>query len=117
VTHLFAGEPPAVQWVDKPWGGEYIMRINNALMKVIRVDDGHRTSLQYHREKHEVHWLLNGTGTLEGSPDDIYGRPRPSPPYVMSPGSIHRAVGPLLIFEMSTNHPDDVVRLEDDYRR
>lgn len=104
--------------VDKPWGREYVLpTADGLLVKVIQIDDGHRTSLQYHKEKYEIHWLLDGSGTLEGSADNDEGRPRPSRGYEVWPTVVHRAVGPLLILEVSTNYPDDVVRLEDDYQR
>jgi len=112
---MLSFEADAVQRIEKPWGVEYVLNVEDEyLVNVIRVNDGHRTSRQYHEVKWETHWLLEGAGTLEGSDDD---GARPSHPLIMEPGDVHRAVGPLLILEVSTNHPDDVVRLEDDYQR
>lgn len=111
--------------VDKPWGREFIVSTPDFLLKVIEVFAGQRTSLQHHNEKTEIHWLLDGTGELykeELDPDEriryeTEAESRPSDGLLVQPGEIHRAIGPLLILEISTNHPDDVVRHEDDYRR
>lgn len=111
--------------VDKPWGREFIVATEDFLLKVIEVFAGQRTSLQHHNEKTEIHWLLDGTGELykeELDPDELIryqteAECRPSAGLLVQPGEIHRAVGPLLILEISTNHPDDVVRHADDYAR
>lgn len=109
-----------VSQVEKPWGSEFIVATPDFLLKVIEVLDGHRTSLQHHNEKTEIHWLLRGTGHLyhdvDGSEEDRF-QYRPSCGILVQPGEVHRAVGPLLILEISTNHPDDVVRHKDDYSR
>lgn len=113
--------------VDKPWGREYVVTTQDFLLKVIEVDAGHATSLQHHEVKREIHWLLAGDGTLElREAEDSWGGPeayeqfvriKPTGPIFVVPGDVHRAVGPLLIMEISTNHPDDVVRHEDAYGR
>lgn len=119
---LLRGE---VTRVDKPWGREFIVATDDFLLKVIEVFEGQRTSLQHHEEKTEIHWLLDGTGYLYVQSDDeteqakidtLVGE-RPSTGVFVKPQIIHRAVGPLLILEISTNHPDDVVRHNDDYGR
>jgi mannose-6-phosphate isomerase-like protein (cupin superfamily) len=115
----------SVRRVDKPWGREFIISTDDFLLKVIEVFAGQRTSLQHHNEKTEIHWLLEGTGELykrELDPDELIryeteAEMRPSPGLLVHPGEVHRAIGPLLILEISTNHPDDVVRHEDDYSR
>lgn len=111
--------------VDKPWGTEYIIATDEFLLKVIEVFAGQRTSLQHHEQKTEIHWLMDGTGELfKEEPDQderelyqVRSELRPSPGLLVQPGEVHRAIGPLLILEISTNHPDDVVRHEDDYQR
>lgn len=103
--------------VVKPWGWEHVIETPEVLVKVIRVRAGHRTSLQFHERKREVLFLTDGDGTLEGTVDDDLGRPRPSWGYLIEPGMRHRAVGPLDILEITTPDDDDVVRVEDDYRR
>lgn len=111
--------------VDKPWGTEYIIATDEFLLKVIEVFAGQRTSLQHHEKKTEIHWLMDGTGELfKEEPDQderelyqVKSEMRPSPGLLVQPGEVHRAIGPLLILEISTNHPDDVVRHNDDYGR
>ena len=108
-----------------PWGYMHEVDLGskaNMLVKVIRVNDGHRTSLQYHREKDEVLMILEGEGYLEiHYPEDSAPPARytyeDKEPFRIKPGRKHRAVGPLLMLEVSTRHPDDVVRVEDDYGR
>lgn len=116
--------------VDKPWGREFIVATDDFLLKVIEVFAGQRTSLQHHEHKTEIHWLMEGSGELyrympidtdEQEQDRAkyleMSELRPSPGLLVQPGEIHRAIGPLLILEISTNHPDDVVRHADDYSR
>lgn len=111
--------------VDKPWGREFIVATDEFLLKVIEVFAGQRTSLQHHERKTEIHWLMSGTGELfKEEPDQderelyqVKSEMRPSPGLLVQPGEVHRAIGPLLILEISTNHPDDVVRHADDYAR
>lgn len=114
-----------VSQVDKEWGREFVVATNDFLLKVIEVFDGHRTSLQHHEEKTEIHWLLHGTGGLYLEVGDEADQLRfereaglrPSIGLLVEPHQVHRATGPLLILEISTNHPDDVVRHSDDYGR
>lgn len=103
--------------VQKPWGYEHVLETPEVLLKIIHVRAGQRTSLQYHERKREVLFLTNGTGTVLGTVDDDMGRPRPSWGYVIEPGSVHRAVGPLDMLEVTTPDDDDVVRVADDYSR
>jgi mannose-6-phosphate isomerase len=111
--------------VDKPWGREFVVATEEFLLKVIEVFAGCRTSLQHHEKKTEIHWLMSGTGELfkeESDQDErelyqVKSEMRPSPGLLVQPGEVHRAIGPLLILEISTNHPDDVVRHQDDYAR
>lgn len=113
--------------VDKPWGREFIVATDEFLLKVIEVFAGQRTSLQHHNEKTEIHWLMDGTGELyldkpNWTEDELHeyentAERRPSAGLLVQPGEVHRAIGPLLILEISTNHPDDVVRHNDDYGR
>lgn len=115
---LYAVAAGRVQHVEKPWGREYVLRIGDALLKVIRVNEGCRTSRQHHERKREVIVALDGAGTIEGTADERnLFKERPSRPYVIRPGVVHRSVGPLLLLEITTDDDDDVVRHEDDYGR
>lgn len=109
-----------VKKIDKPWGTEHIINCPGFLLKVIKVDVGHRTSLQYHEKKNEIIIPLEGMGYLEhgdtrgSSPDAFLGEIKV---FRIKPGIQHRAHGPLLMFELTTKDNEDVVRVADDYGR
>jgi mannose-1-phosphate guanylyltransferase len=107
-----------VKIVDKPWGREIWWAETPAYLgKILEVRAGHKLSLQYHREKLETLLFYQGEGvlTLAGDETPI----RPGLTVTISPGVPHRiAAGTdLTILEVSTPHPEDVVRLEDAYGR
>jgi len=104
--------------VEKPWGRELWWAETDAYLgKVLEVRAGHSLSLQYHRQKLETLFFSGGTGrlTLGDTEHDI----RPGTAVTVPPGVKHRitALTDLTILEVSTAHPDDVVRLEDAYGR
>ena len=85
---------------------------------------GEALSLQFHREKDEAWYVLSGRAELELGARRR-GRPRarrcsrPGEALHFPPGTVHRvrALEDTTIFEVSTPHLDDVVRLEDAYGR
>ena len=87
--------------VDKPWGRErIILKWEGYTVKILEVDEGHRTSLQYHNKKNEMMYYEDGRVVF------------------IPPGLPHRLVGPVKVLEVSWNGDDsDIVRLEDDYNR
>lgn len=106
--------------VVKPWGRERILEVNDRYaMKILEVDAGHRLSLQYHVKKVETMYCLYGYGTLfvdNREMDLLPGR------YItIEPGQIHRLQAgknsPIAILETSSPELDDLVRLDDDYKR
>lgn len=114
--------------VDKPWGHEEIWaETSNYVGKVLVINPGHRLSRQYHNVKEESFRVLSGVLLLE------IGRPEEKDfhcwyltegmTYHCPPGTVHRMAceahekEPVQVLEVSTNHLDDVVRLEDDYKR
>lgn len=104
--------------VDKPWGREIWWAETAAYLgKILEVRAGQRLSLQYHREKLETLLFYRGEGvlTLAGRETPI----RPGLAVTIEPCVPHRisAVTDLTIFEVSTAHPEDVVRLADAYGR
>jgi hypothetical protein len=104
--------------VEKPWGYEVIYSINDQLyIKYINVNDGFRVSQQHHPRGAEMIMILEGEGTIEGTPDMDLNRPRPSMPYFIAPGMIHRSIGPVQLIEFTTAGPNDIVRHEDDFGR
>ena len=109
--------------VEKPWGRElWIAHTDQYALKIIEVNQGTRSSLQYHVQKHEhiyvdrgrlqVEWE-NEEGelvTLELAPGDVIEN---------QPGRKHRvtAIEDTRLIEVSTPELKDVVRIEDDYNR
>ncbi len=79
-------------------------------------------SLQYHQKKEETMYFQSGiclveTGTSESSLETFTFEPGDS--FHIKPGTLHRltAKEDSLIFEVSTPHLTDVVRLKDNYGR
>ena len=110
--------------VDKPWGYELIWaHAENYVGKILFVRAGERLSLQFHREKDESWYVLEGRAQLEfSSPGDPVPQSEvvgPGSAFRLRPGTVHRicAVDDTKMLEVSTPHLDDVVRLEDAYGR
>lgn len=104
--------------VEKPWGREVWWAETEAYLgKVLEVRGGHRLSLQYHQTKLETLFFSGGTGRLTLGDHEYEIRPGMS--VTIPPGVKHRIVAKtdLTIMEVSTGHPDDVVRVEDAYGR
>jgi mannose-6-phosphate isomerase len=109
--------------VEKPWGYEIWYGVTDAYVgKILHVNAGHRLSLQYHEHKDESNYLLSGRLKLiKGERPDALTEVLLEPGAVWRnrPGDIHtiEAVADADVLEVSTNHLDDVVRLQDDYGR
>jgi mannose-6-phosphate isomerase len=112
-----------IQRVEKPWGYELIWaKTKDYVGKVLHINQGHRLSLQYHRQKEETILVQSGKMTLvfeneQGKLEEILlvaGEAHHIPV-----GRKHRmiAVEDCDVFEVSTPQLDDVVRLEDGYGR
>ncbi|MFH0963148.1 MAG: cupin domain-containing protein [Planctomycetota bacterium] len=109
--------------VEKPWGREiWVAHTDRYALKIIELVAGRRSSLQYHKRKHEHIYLDSGKlrltwenerGEMEErvlAPGDVVENP---------PGRKHRveAIEDCRMIEVSTPELDDVVRVEDDYGR
>lgn len=107
--------------IEKPWGKEEILVSNKHYIgKILYIMSGHSISLQYHNKKTETMFIESGEGILEEGLDDKKGK------YIFEGDVIHidkqcihrvRAISDLKIYEFSTPHPNDVVRLKDNYER
>ena len=106
--------------VEKPWGYEIRWAINDKYLgKLLHINAGERLSLQYHEQKDETIFVIDGTAVVQ-----LDGKT-----YILShgeslriqPGQIHRFCAPketyVKLIEVSTPEIDDVVRVEDDYGR
>ena len=100
---------------SKPWGRELSFMLDDCLTKVITVLEGKRTSLQRHEFKEEVIICLAGNGGVQDGDGNWICTTGQS--IRITPGMVHRTVGPIILFEVQTNFPDDVIRISDDFGR
>lgn len=109
--------------VDKPWGHELWWAQTDAYAgKLLHVKEGHRLSLQMHRQKDEASYLLSGRLRLSWGPAaDALEEAEVGPGHAwrIEPGTVHsmEALEDSVVLEVSTPHLDDVVRLQDRYGR
>jgi len=110
----------------KPWGHEIRFAVTDKYLgKILYIAKGHKLSRQYHQQKDETIFVQHGILTLElGMPGTStfetktlgYGER-----FRVLPGVVHRFCAPenapVTLIEVSTPEIDDVVRLEDDYKR
>ena len=109
--------------VLKPWGKEEWIEVNDRyVVKRITLNKGCRSSLQYHEKKQETLYLLEGQmDLLYGVNEDALSVKKmyPGDFITLNPNTIHRthAQEDCVFLEASTIDLDDVVRIEDDYKR
>jgi mannose-6-phosphate isomerase len=113
-----------IQIVKKPWGQEEIWaKTSRYVGKILTINPGHRLSLQYHEEKEETIYVLEGVLKVWDSEDDNSYRMYSSGSVVhIVPNQVHRfgaAPGEyqVRLMEVSTPELEDVVRIKDDYSR
>jgi len=109
--------------VSKPWGKEIWLELNDKYCyKRIYINAGTRTSYQYHMNKLETNyiiegeaevWLENENGVVERKKmkkDDFF---------TVVPPKKHRVIAltDIILQEVSTPEVDDVVRIDDDTDR
>jgi mannose-6-phosphate isomerase len=114
---------PRMRKVEKPWGHEIIWaEAASYVGKILRIKAGERLSLQYHEVKEETILISRGRMQLEHYREGEAPRileMKPGDAFHIPPRLRHRmiAVEDTDVFEVSTPHLDDVVRLEDRYGR
>ena len=108
----------------KPWGYEEVWaETKDYVGKIIHINANNRLSRQYHEIKEETIRVISGNllvevGSSEDHVDKIYMRAGES--FHVKPGTIHRFCATdtdVQLVEVSTPHLDDVIRIEDDYKR
>ena len=104
--------------VEKPWGKEEWLEVNDRyVMKLITLKAGHKTSLQKHLKKHETNYVIEGHGKqiIDGKEKNI----GPGMYVVIPPNTVHRLIADenMVFLEASTPELDDLIRIEDDYKR
>lgn len=107
--------------IEKPWGYEVIWaKTKGYVAKFLHINPEHRLSLQYHEKKEETIYVMAGNLKLQIGQDSEEKLVGPGSIVHIEPKKIHRfgaADSPVMLCEVSTPELDDVVRLEDDYRR
>ena len=113
--------------VEKPWGHEELWAQSSRgyVGKILFIKKGHRLSRLYHRVKEETIMVLEGTLICEAGPyfegDNIHLYVmHPGEIFHVTPGTIHRFCteeSDVRLVEVSTLETQDIVRLEDDYKR
>ena len=105
---------------EKPWGMEKLWaHTDNYVGKILFIKAGHRLSKQYHVHKEETIYVLRGTLAVYDDAAHVV-HVNPGGTFHVTPGQVHRfgaTFSNVELVEVSTNHLDDVVRLEDDYQR
>ena len=119
--------------VKKPWGYELWLNGEHPgyALKEIFIKKGTKTSLQYHNLKRETNVLFAGTAKLHFKANDSVQNDdvslddlddcilEPVCSVDVTPKILHRleAVTDVLLYETSTPHLDDVIRVSDDSNR
>jgi mannose-6-phosphate isomerase len=118
--------------VTKPWGHELWISGEHPgyAFKQVFVKKPTRTSLQYHNFKQETNVLIEGEAILHynaaGVRNEDVGEAEtgqtplsPISALDISPPTLHRleAITDITLYETSTPHLDDVIRVQDDARR
>ena len=112
-----------VDVIEKPWGKEELIEKNDKyVVKRLTMLKNHRCSLQYHELKKETIYVLSGKlkiylGDKEDELEDMIFNPGEF--ITIAPYKIHRMEGvdEAIYLESSTPELDDVVRVQDDYKR
>ena len=116
-------ESSPVRFVEKPWGREEIFAHPDAYVgKILFIRAGEALSLQYHQHKEETLRVLDGELELVTGEDEDHLESHfleTGAVFHIGPGTLHRmiATSDCRLLEVSTNHLDDVVRLDDRYGR
>ena len=112
-----------MQIIEKPWGKEEVIEINEKyMMKKLTMWKGHRCSLQFHNHKKETIYVLSGKLRIVSGPNQNNLKEKiylAGDSITISPGTVHRMEGveDSVYLEASTAEMNDVVRLVDDYDR
>ena len=130
---IFVTKNKYIYKVKKPWGHELWFNERHPCyaFKEISINAGTKTSLQYHIEKRETNVLFEGEAKLHYLEDlsielgdvtlaDISTHKlEPISVIDVLPKIVHRleASTNILLYEISTPHLDDVIRISDDSKR
>ena len=109
-----------MQIVEKPWGTEEILECTlDYMVKKITMNRSQRCSLQFHNQKVETVYVINGPLYLTVDGKDYILNSGDS--FTIWPRQQHRMQAGVawsaIYIECSTPYKEDVVRVEDDYGR
>ena len=106
----------------RTWGREKLVALMPKKFsgKVLYINKGHKGGLQYHRLKNEMQYLFSGSLLVRY--DDGHGKltervVEPGETVHFEPGVVHQeeALEDCVVFEVSTPHFNDRVRMEKEY--
>lgn len=108
---------------DRPWGKFYIIQESSDYkIKRIEVNIGHRLSYQYHNKRSELWLIIQGEGKV--CLDGKYKHYKKNDIIIIPQGMKHRIENDgnekTIFIELQTGEyfgEDDIVRIEDDYKR
>tara|TARA_Y100000590_G_scaffold339237_1_gene386704 strand:- start:242 stop:613 length:372 start_codon:yes stop_codon:yes gene_type:complete len=109
--------------VSKPWGKEIWLELNDKYCyKRIYINAGTRTSYQYHENKLETNYIIDGEAEvwLENDSGEIeIKKMKKDDFFTVTPPRKHRVIAltDIILQEVSTPEVDDVIRIEDDSDR
>ncbi len=109
--------------IYKPWGKEVWLELNNKYCyKRIYINAGTKTSYQYHEQKLETNFIIDGTAEvwLENDEGVVEKKiMKAGEFFTVKPPRKHRviAVTDIILQEVSTPEVDDVIRISDDSGR
>ena len=109
--------------IFKPWGKEVWLELNDKYCyKRIYINAGTKTSYQYHEQKLETNFIIEGTAEvwLENDEGIIEKKIMKAGEYfTVEPPKKHRviAITDIILQEVSTPEVDDVIRISDDSGR
>ena len=109
--------------VHKPWGKEEWLELNDRYCyKRIYINAGYKTSFQYHLQKRETNYIIDGTAEvwLENDNGEIEKKIMKAGDFFnVSPPKKHRviAITDIILQEVSTPEVDDVIRINDEFNR
>lgn len=112
-----------VKEVFKPWGKEVWLELNERYCyKRIYINAGHRTSFQYHEQKLETNYIVDGVAEvwLEDENGVVEKKEMQAGDFfTVKPPKKHRVIAKtdIVLMEVSTPEVDDVIRIEDDTSR
>ena len=109
--------------VSKPWGKEIWLELNDKYCyKRIYINAGTRTSYQYHENKLETNYIIDGEAEvwIENDSGEIeIKKMKKDDFFTVIPPRKHRVIAltDIILQEVSTPEVDDVIRIEDDSDR